>query len=38
MKFLLSHNLEAITEVFRVLANLSRANSTRGYLAQRKGW
>ena len=38
MKFLLSNNFEAITEVFRVLANLSRANSIRAYLSQRKGW
>ncbi len=37
MKYLLSNNVDAILEVFRVFANLSRHQSIRSYLVLRKG-
>lgn len=36
MKYLLSENVDAILEVFRVFANLSREAPLRNYLASRK--
>ena len=36
MKFLLSNNPDAILEVFRVFANLSRHRSIRNYLINKK--
>lgn len=36
MKFLLSNNPDAILEVFRVFANLSRHRSIRNYLISKK--
>ncbi len=36
MKYLLSNNIDAILEVFRVFANLSRHQSIRSYLVLRK--
>jgi len=37
MKYLLSTNMDAVLEVFRVFANLSREQSIRNYLVNRKG-
>ena len=37
MKYLLSNNFEAILEVFRVFANLTRHRIVRNYLVDRKG-
>ena len=37
MKYLLSDNLDAVLEAFRVLANLSRHQSVRNYLIAKKG-
>ena len=36
MKYLLSTNMDAVLEVFRVFANLSREQSIRSYLVSRK--
>ena len=36
MKYLLSTNMDAVQEVFRVFANLSREQSIRNYLVNRK--
>ena len=36
MKYLLSNNFDAILEVFRVFANLSRHQSIRSYLISKK--
>jgi hypothetical protein len=37
MKYLLSDNYDAILEIFRVIANLSRQKVIRNYLVSRKG-
>jgi hypothetical protein len=38
MKYLLSNNNDVILETFRVFANLSRHQSIRNYLINKKGY